>query len=100
MSTTTRLELKLRALRQWLKPDARVRDVLHGETWEVISYPWIEGKRILVNVQMTPHAPMTIVTVNALALEPAPPPDEMAVLRPDQREGSLLARQQKKGKQE
>lgn len=71
MSTADKLEIKRLTLRAWLKPYAMVRDVLHGDTWEAISYPWVDGGRILVNVRSTPGDPTTMVTVDALALEPA-----------------------------
>jgi hypothetical protein len=71
MTPADRLDIKRTALRRWLKPYAMVRDVAHRDTWEAISYPWVDGGRILVNVRSTPGDPTTMITVDALALEPA-----------------------------
>ena len=69
VTPTDRLELKCRTLREWQRPYRRCRDIAHGEEWEFISYPWVDDKRVLVNIRK-PHDSTTMVTVNALALEP------------------------------
>lgn len=63
-----KLALMLIALRRWVKPYATVKDILHGEEWEVISSPWIEDGLIKVNIRKQDD-PTTMITVNALALE-------------------------------
>lgn len=68
--TSPKLEMKYRTLRSRLRPYRRVRHI--GDTtgeWETISYPWIDGRRILVNIRR-PDEPTTIITVNALGVDP------------------------------
>lgn len=70
--TPRKLEMKYLTLRPRLAPYTRVRHVGDPATpYETISYPWIDGKRILVNIRRVGD-PTTMVTVDALGLESAP----------------------------
>lgn len=67
--TPAKLAIKYRTLRSQLKPYTRVRHI--GDStgkYETISYPWIDGHRILVNIRQV-NDPTTMVKVDALGLQ-------------------------------
>lgn len=55
-------------VRETHRPHRLMKD-LQGRLWETISYPWIEGDAVLVNVRV-PGDPTTMETVEALDMNP------------------------------
>jgi len=62
------LDLARLALRNTHRPHRLCKD-LAGDLWEFISYPYILGDRVAIKIRV-PGDPTSIITADALALDP------------------------------